>query len=519
MKMKKIYALALLVLMVMASCFKDDGNYSYNEIGDITISNIETAYSAYSYMGDVLEISPVVETDYANMKYEWYIWEGTELGFITDESEEQEMTLIGEEKDLSYEVNLAPGDYTLLFRATSEDNGYASIQTLTLEVSTQFARGFYILKETADGNTELDLHYQDGVPVIENMLEATGQAALVGAPLAMGPVYSQGYIDTESNTVETCNAIFVTTDAGQLEFYNSEDMTVIHDNADVAYGGLASDVIPYMAYTLDGMYNHLVTSKGLYTVMNGAMGMPSSAYAYSGGEGGSLLATACWASLYGMSVAVGLIWDEQNQCINCWDSYGFFSSNENGFSTAGMSGLMCGYTKSNSKAYLLCENGSGERYLYEIGVNGMTYQLDIEKQIDLSDASRLSQSELFALNAEDAAYLYFVSDNKLYAYSLANYSELESPFTLDGIASDEEIVYLSYQTVNCLADAEAGTNFKHLIVGTQKDDTYHVYMYNVAGGEPQTLVRTISGIGKLKSVAYITPRFDAYTDTASLSNS
>ena len=519
MDMKRIYAIAILVLMVMASCFKDDGNYSYNEIGDITISNIGETYSAYSYVGDVLEISPVVEADYANMKYEWYIWEGTELVVITDESEEQEMTLIGEGKDLSYEVNLDPGDYTLLFRATSEDNGYASTQTATLEVSTQFARGFYILKETADGNAELDLHYQDGMPVIANMLEATGQPALAGAPLAMGPVYSQGYIDKESNAVETCNAIFVTTDAGELKFYDSEDMAVIHDNADVAYGGLAPDVVPYMAYTLDYVYNWLVTNKGLYTVTNGAMGMPSSAYAYSAGEGGSLLATACGASLFGTPVTVGLIWDEQNQCIYCMDSYGYFTLNENGFSMAGMSGLMCGYTKSNSKAYLLCENGSGERYLYEIGLNDQTYQLVIEDRIDLSDAPRLSQSELFALNAEDAAYLYFISDNKLYAYSLANDSELESPFALDGIAPDEEIVYLSYQTVNCLADAEAGTNFKHLIVGTQKDDTYHVYMYNIAGGEPQTLVRTISGTGKLKSVAYITPRFDAYTDTASLPNS
>ena len=117
MDMKRIYAIAILVLMVMASCFKDDGNYSYNEIGDITISNIGETYSAYSYVGDVLEISPVVEADYANMKYEWYIWEGTELVVITDESEEQEMTLIGEGKDLVFPKRgicpIAPGDQPL----------------------------------------------------------------------------------------------------------------------------------------------------------------------------------------------------------------------------------------------------------------------------------------------------------------------------------------------------------------------------------------------------------------------
>lgn len=517
----KIYVIAILLVIVATSCFKDEGNYAYNEIGDITVSNMETSYLAYSYVGDVLKISPLVETAYADMKYEWYIWKGTGSSFIVDESQEQEMELIGEEKDLSYEVNLEPDDYTLLFKATSETNGFAAMQTATLEVSTRFLRGFYILKETADGNTELDLHYQDGMPLIENVLETTGQSPLSGAPLAMGTVYMQGYIDEESNTVETCNSIFVTTDAKNLRFYNSEDMSVIHDNTDIAYGGLEGDVVPYIAYTADNLYNHLLTNKGLYTVMNGAMGMPSSAYAYvaGGGKGGSLFATPCWTSIFGMDINVTLLWDEQNHSINCWDSYGFFTPNENGFSMEGMTCLMCGFTKSNSKAYLLCENEQGDRCLFEIGVDDMAYQLVIEQKIDLQASFRLAQSNLFTVNADNASYLYYIYDNKLYAYSLANNTELETPFYLDGIAADEEIVYLSYQSVNCFADAEAGTNFTHLMVGTQKDDTYHLYMYNIAGGEPQALVRTITGTGTLKSVAYVTPRFDPTTDTASYPNS
>ena len=512
--MNRIYTIVILIGISMNSCFKDEGNYTYDAIGEIEISNIEESYLKYSYVGDVLEIPAVVTTDYADMEYAWYIWEGTGTSY---EEEKQEMQLIGEDKELSYEVNLAPGDYTVMLKATSATNGYSALQTTHLEVSTQFLRGFYVLKETAEGNTELDLHYQDGQPLVENMLAITGQEELAGKPLAVAPLYLQGYIDKETNKVEECNAIAVTTEQGNIAFYNTEDFQMVHENSDVVYGGLGANIMPYVAYS-DMFYNYILTSEGVYSVQTGYT--PSSAYAYDNNvnvEGGSRFITSYWVDMWGMPMNGTFYWDNQNQCISYFDGYGGMIFGPYSENAEGMNCLMCGFTRSNSMAYFLLENTQG-RHLYEISVDVNMSSISTNAKIDLPASSKLAKATCYAVNADNANYLYYVYDNKLYAYSLSERDEGTTPLSLPEIPSDEEIAYLSYQWMNCTADAESGTNFTHLVVGTQKGDTYKVYMYDLAGGEPQTLVRTITGTGKVKSVVYISPRFQPMSDTASLPN-
>ena len=506
--MNKIYGIILLFAVTMCACFEDEGNYDYRAIGEIGIDSIRPAYSKYSYVGDVLEITPTVTTKYANIKYEWRIWKGTGTGYISIDDEQIESELIGEGKDLSYEVNLAPGDYTIMFRATAE-NGYAALQTATLEVSTQFARGFYILKETAEGASELDLLYSDGEPMIENVLSTTGQQPLSGRPLFMGPVYLQGFINKVTNKVDECNAIFVSTEDGNIAFYNTDDMSVVHDNSDATYGGLPAGTNPYMALS-SGYYNYLFTSDGTYSAQAMA-GYPSSAYAPLGTS-----AVRC-VSMFSIDLGGGwflpslIYYDELNHCVDYEDGMGkmFGPIDYKDYSTEGMDCLMCGYTASNSCCYFLLEDESGMRCLDEVEISPVMFSISYKDRITINPSSKLANANHFTVNADGFNYLYYVHDNKLYAYSLDSRDEGNVPITLEGIGAGEEIVYLSYQWMNCAADAASSTNFTHLVVGTQDSDTYRVYMYNIAGGEPRELVRTITGTGKLKSVAYISPRFNA----------
>lgn len=90
--------------------------------------------------------------------------------------------------------------------------------------------------------------------------------------------------------------------------------------------------------------------------------------------------------------------------------------------------------------------------------------------------------------------------------------------TLQGISADETITYLSYQWQEYTNDEE--NNFVHLVVGTQKGDTYRIYMYNIVAGEPRDLVRTIEGQGKLKKCVYMSPVYYNANggDNASLPN-
>ena len=48
---------------------------------------------------------------------------------------------------------------------------------------------------------------------------------------------------------------------------------------------------------------------------------------------------------------------------------------------------------------------------------------------------------------------------------------------------------------------DTSLNFDNIVIGTQKENTYTVYLYNIRGGQPYgEPIDQFSGEGKLKSV-------------------
>ena len=96
-------------------------------------------------------------------------------------------------------------------------------------------------------------------------------------------------------------------------------------------------------------------------------------------------------------------------------------------------------------------------------------------------------------------------NNKLYAYDLAG-TQTERELAVTGIPSGETITYVSNRFYNGLGA------FDYLIIGTQSGSNYHVYCYNMVGGEPVGSPEvTISGEGILHSVDYVEPSTSEYT--------
>ena len=498
--MKKIYLLLALVTLCLTSCFEDKGNYSYHDVNDIVIEGIAESYTNLSYADEVLEIDPVIKTNYTDLQYEWYMWDPTieENYSGWDEEQNYKAELIGTEKKLSYKVNCPAKRYTIMLKVTSKENGYSVSASTRFDATTEFARGFYILKETPDGNSELDLYYREGEPVMSDLLTAKGHGPLKGKPLCLGALPSHGYI-TEEGEVKECHSISITTEEGDIAFYNTEDMNKVHDRSDAVFGGLSADEIPYAAFGC-GMSNYLLTNKGTvlsytYSIMPtmGSMGTRS---------------TSAGSSLFMMSDGdyCTYFWDSTNHCIDYTDNiqmgriWGDYDNN--GFSTEGMECLMAGsiWATDPKTGYFLLKDEAGKKYLYVSELSGTPKTKD-RKELDAS--SKMANATLFATSVRAANYIYFVYDNKLYGYNLSNFTENNSPMTLRGISADETITYLSYQWQEYTNDEE--NNFVHLVVGTQKGDTYRIYMYNIVAGEPRDLVRTIEGQGKLKMCVYMSP--------------
>lgn len=179
--MKRINLLLFGLLVILSACFKDEGNYNYATVDEIEISGLEEMYRGFSYAGEVLTISPEIKTDYTDLSYEWYMWSPdieNYQGANMTEKEEYEATLIGTDKDLNYELACPEGRYTIMLKVTSNTNNYFAVATTRLDVTTEFSRGFYILKETETGGSELDLSYDAEEPVMENLITQTGNEPL-----------------------------------------------------------------------------------------------------------------------------------------------------------------------------------------------------------------------------------------------------------------------------------------------------------------------------------------------------
>lgn len=500
--MKKLYLLSIVLSLAFSSCFEDEGNYKYTDVEEIEIEPFQELYTVLSYAGDKLEIAPVINTTYTDLEYGWYIWDRSKLEGAVPEG--TEMELISSERNLSYEMNLPAGRYRLLYKVTSKKNGYSAITQTNFDVTTELSRGFYILKETADGNTDIDLYYKEGEPVMQDLFQNLGYGTLPGKPISLSSLYGMGYINKEDNGIYKAHAVSVTTDAGLIRMYNASDLSLIHDNSDVLYGGMANEEIPYATCSF-GFGNFLISSRGCDASYTSDMMDGSGAFANASGNGGSpfMMLEGVYSVYYWSNEAHRLDYADQYSLKQ--DFFGAFDTGE--ISTEGMDCLACGSTLITSPVYGYCvlKDRLEARYLY---VANLTFN-KAEKLLPLEANSKMARATCYSVNAKTANYLYFVTDNKLYTYNLSDFTEAQDPIALEGIGTGEKITYLSYQWMNAPI-TDAPHSFTHLVVGTQNGDNYKIYMYDIVAGEPRNLVRTITGKGILKMTMYMSPNLNIY---------
>lgn len=501
--MKKIYyGLLAMVSLLLSSCFDDNGNYTYKDVEEIKIEGLAEMYSNNSYNGEVLEIDPVITSNYTDLTYEWYMWsidkEGEGSSNWDENEEPYKAELISTDKKLSYPVECPIGLYTLMLKVTSSSNGYFAMATTRFDAQTVFTRGFYILKETKDGNTELDLYSRDG-NVLSDLLTATGHGAMKGKPLALGALQSHSMLDDNNESV-AIHTVCVTTQDGEIGLFNTENLEQAHNAHTIITGGLDKGEIPYLAFTY-GYSNYLLTGRGCNVAYipsmmptSGAIGIP----AKTGGASRFVMTDGGYTVYY---------WNNEEQRIDCADCMqfgGMFTYDENGFSTKGMECLMCGLSQTDAKGYFLLKDKDGKQYIYEMAapvVGKNTPTPHTNKRVEIPADSKLALATAYAVNAKTTNVLYYVYNNKLYTYNLPNYTENPAPVNLPGLPADETITYLSYQWQDY--DNDEDNNFVYLVVGTQKGDDYKIYMYDLKAGMPKNLVKSFGGQGKVKMCVYM----------------
>lgn len=506
MKNKITTLLILLSSFALGGCIDDDSTLSDNSIKEITISGLEDSYAATAYTGQHLKIEPEV-TEGGDLDYLWYVI-NSKTGTTTADGDTIQPTIIAHEKDLDYEVNLAPGNYQLRLQATDKTTGIKAYQYASLTVSTAFSHGFYIMKQTAEGNTDLDVLNEDGT-LSQNLIEKTSGSAMTGKPLDLCMHYNSCFINDETNDMETVDAVSVTTDANNFAIYRNTDLKNIFDRSNVLFETMDPNEKVY-GFTYTMMSGHIMfTSAG----PRNATGPSYSGTANSGKygnplndiEGGSFFChdIPSYGGVY--------VWDSKTHSLFSMDYNGYsspllYEDTSGSDVTQNLTDYDClaaGYNLMNREGtavFILNNNTTGDRYLYQ--TESSFFRMYLKSRTKIPASFHLAKATSFSVNGMSAKYIYCVDDNKVYAtvFSGDELSEVEVPTE---IPAGEKITYVGNQYYYT-------DDFNYLVVGTQNGDKYKLYFFNLVGGAPDgEAVLTAEGTGNVKSVKYMHNGFES----------
>lgn len=492
------YIWGICLPLLFAGCFDDQGNYSYTKIPDIEVEGIDVE-KGYRYNRlDMLNIPVTVKTAYdeADLAYTWSIYGGS--------GETAVDTVISREKNLDYCIKEAEGDYALVLKVQYTGNQYAVYTSAKLQVETAFSRGLYVLKNTADGNTELDFCSQDTV-VTHNLLEGTLGHSLAGRAQVLAQMLNYPYIDPATNRKTAGAALGITTEK-DVCLLLAKDMSLIHDGSTLFFGeertGKPGRFFRSMTcecyLSEEGVY-----AIDAYSLMDEyEIGLGSGCFSFpSTIAGGSK-----WLASDGTNF---MYWDEVNRRflrVNYNGEVSDFKDENAMYKPNHMDGELlymgaCHYNE-NEKCYAVFETASG-RMLYQMELTTGSNPIDQQETYTVDAALKFNRATCYAVCAYSAPVLFYVADGALYSYAFE--TRTETPVTLEGLPVGETINFVSDRFWGGYGDSRY--HFNYLVVGTTNGSgNYTLSFYEMVGGVPQTKPAIqFSGTGEVVDVQYMAP--------------
>ena len=268
--MNRIYISVCVASLLCTSCFKDLGNYEYRQVEDFKIDNIESSYNVFSYVEN-LKITPVVTPETGDYEYEWFV---TRYKQSSHGQVEKYAETISREKELDCPFNYPTGEYELHLKVTSRSSGDAEYVRMTVNAITPYTNACFVLYEMSDGNSEMDIHYQDLPSEIKAVYDATGES-LKGKPKFLGYMPRYAYLDEDSGE-KVFNTLIIPASEQSIVTFNTTDMSVARNGEQWFYDTYDAKQINCMLY--HGFSGFIFADTGVHTVYQdyqGEHGKPS----------------------------------------------------------------------------------------------------------------------------------------------------------------------------------------------------------------------------------------------------
>lgn len=480
------------------------------EIGDMTKAGLPTQIA----FGETLRLTPAITYGSEGAEafdFHWYRRDGNQL------------TLLSTDRNLSQKMD-SLGMWNCYLEVTNKQTKVSKMTSFSIMVLSRTQRGWYVLKENDEGNTDLDFYQvtdkgQDSSS-ISNMLKEEN-ITFRGKPVGLYYVNSYSWQGPGATNPGNYMALLPMSeqDMGALRI---ETGTLMESTDKMFFDN--ADKVSHLSGGLSNYDQAMLVNNGRVYLM------PSGMQAFLPEVIGDYRLSP-WLTISNVPSTATLGFDEKNgsfvsinkmtSTLNTFPQKYLrkkISSNHmNGTISfmENMNGNLNPDTTYTQRAYALFkENNRTDRCIL-LGLD--LAQLDASQSksgnfqyspimeadtISYDRVPALRNASILALH-KTAPNLYIANGNTISRYDVENHTFKADVKTF---AKDETVTYMHYIVNQYDMYNGSGLVFEDLVVATSKPDgTYRIYRFKVAGDNFIQEGSIFSGEGKVKTLLYVSP--------------
>lgn len=472
---KHIFIKGLLscLLIMVFSCRKNDQNFIYDKMNEVSIKTDSTSFAVTQL--DSLKIKPQLKESIPggdSYTYEWKIYPQ-----ITVQG--QSPVILSTEKELKAKIVLPPNTYNLQYKVTNSKTGVASYMLYRVLVNGAFYEG-WMVSNNKDGKAQLSFVRADNALIL-NPAEAVNHTTYPGHALA-------AYSAVDYNIALT---LFFT-DQGVYRF-NANDLLQNGTTTSLFPGGKQFNTTPTYALNKLATDQYIVSEGGLYASLGPTFYPAEVLTPYSDRFTGDYLlfpaiisttqnSTFFYDNKYKRFMQAAYL--DRTLEVSPGSAAASFD-----LSNVGKTMIACDYgaqSYSQDEFYFIMEDQGG-RYLYSI--NGTTPGLKqtIGNSPDIDKASAFASSSV-------VKHLYYAAGNKIYLYDI--------------LANSARLLYTFHAGYTIKDIKMLRSTSKRIVAAVNKGLAGEVYYFdldNLGNFIGNTYVKKFEGFGEIVHLSYRNP--------------
>lgn len=454
-----LWVIALLLAGILQSCYDDLGNYNYQDLNNISISEIEEDYVVEQF--EDFTITPAISQESAenedNLQYLWYMYRYGARDFADT---------LSFDRNLSVKVGSIPGLYNAVFKVTDKNTGIFTSYLFKVLVVNDYSNGLIILSNlNGKANlailNEADKLYQDVYQTVNGTVAGENPVAL-------------GYIDNKRSK-------------GVLILSDDEVGGVITDVTGFNKYGEYSDMFwlaieqpkpkVFIKFGYDNTDDAIIDNGELYIRNYNAP--PPIKYQASVSPGSNLYPVMFTASLFDDRI----LYDngsQQFKSVGRGSYSNVLEVNDGAFEPANVGlKMLCGGDGFKGEGYgLFIDEADGKHYVLHFSCSPQKV-LPLAK-VELTSALDIQQATSFVVSSLSPQFFYAV-DNKLYCIdALTDNTKLVHAFDAGVTIDHIELEKRESDRVMYVGTTSASA--------TEKTGSLHIMSVEINGAVSETAV-------------------------------